>query len=111
MNDDDEERRAAELYRQEKQQAAAKKNDFASLTPNELYNWMDTNPELVRRVVNDIGVPNEDVTAFVEQYRASLENTGGSSLDDLNARMILTRAIEEIEQVCKMLNRVLLDCA
>jgi hypothetical protein len=101
---DDEERRAAELYRQERQKADANKNDFAALTRDEMANWMDSNAELVRGVVTDIGVPDEEVSAFIEQYRAILENTQGSPLDDLNAQMILTRAVGEIEQVCKMLN-------
>jgi hypothetical protein len=101
---DDEERSATELYRQERQKADANKNDFAALTRNEMTNWMDSNAELVRGVVTDIGVPDEEVSAFIERYRAVLEDTQGSLLDDLNAQMILTRAVGEIEQVCKMLN-------
>jgi hypothetical protein len=105
MEDNDEERNAAEQYRQDRQQVDADKYGFSAQTRQELYSWMDKNPEIVRGIVTANGVRNEDAPAFVEQYKATLEGTEqGSPLDDLNARMILARAVDGIEQVCKALN-------
>jgi hypothetical protein len=101
----DEERSAAEQYRHERQRADANKHGFSALTPSELYRWMDDHPDFMRSIAVANGVREKDAPAFIEQYRTILEATPpGSALDDLNARMILKRVLDEIEQVCKTLN-------
>src|SRR5689334_19633809 len=76
----------------------------APRTAKEQLQWMEGNRDLLTKVANSVGI-NQDPAVLVEEYLAAIRQTApGSDFDDLSARNILQRVLEEVEQACKKHN-------
>lgn len=62
---------------------------------------MDENPDLLLAIARSVSAGLGNEVEIIEVYKQALKSTSeGSTFDDLHARQVLERLLEEIETAC-----------